>query len=200
MRTYRARSSVFSADNLTNRRSCADPPAARHVETPRAMCRGARTAWNRNWCATCARRLSCRPIEGTPVTRLRCGTLNKPLATYYRLRRDAGRAAESEESRPIPRLRAQPVGRLRENNEDRVACGRGTASCWPWSRTAGRRGRGEEASRLRSKPSGGFLKRAAASLDQLSESEITDSYARCAAGELASSTGPTITPSCTAPP
>jgi serine/threonine protein phosphatase PrpC len=62
------------------------------------------------------------PIEGMPVTCLRCGTLNKPLASYC-----IGCGAflsvpeHKSEDYPVPRAHARSdVGRVRENNEDRV--------------------------------------------------------------------------------
>jgi serine/threonine protein phosphatase PrpC len=62
------------------------------------------------------------PIEGAPVTCLRCGTLNKPLASYC-----IGCGATlsvpdaDEQGELVPRSSARSnVGRVRENNEDRV--------------------------------------------------------------------------------
>ncbi len=62
------------------------------------------------------------PIDGTPVTCLRCGTPNKPLARYC-----IGCGAtlsipdEVGQSHPVPRAAAlSNVGRVRDNNEDRV--------------------------------------------------------------------------------
>lgn len=62
------------------------------------------------------------PIDGTPVTCLRCGTLNRPLASYC-----IGCGAslsvpdDIDTPHPIPRASAiTDVGRIRENNEDRV--------------------------------------------------------------------------------
>ncbi len=62
------------------------------------------------------------PIEGTPITCLRCGTLNHPLASYC-----MGCSAslsipdQREIDHPVPRASAvSDVGQVRENNEDRV--------------------------------------------------------------------------------
>lgn len=62
------------------------------------------------------------PIEGTPVTCLRCGTLNHPLASFC-----IGCGAslsvpdEIDARHPVPRASAMTdVGKVRDNNEDRV--------------------------------------------------------------------------------
>ncbi len=62
------------------------------------------------------------PIDGTPVTCLRCGTLNKPLASYC-----IGCGAtlsvpdEPGPTHLVPRASAKSdVGHVRDNNEDRV--------------------------------------------------------------------------------
>lgn len=62
------------------------------------------------------------PIEGTPITCLRCGTPNKPLASYC-----IGCGAtltvpdQPDLAAPVPRAAAlSSVGQVRENNEDRV--------------------------------------------------------------------------------
>lgn len=62
------------------------------------------------------------PIEGAPVTCLRCGTLNNPLASFC-----IGCGAslsvpdEIDTQHPVPRASAMTdVGRVRDNNEDRV--------------------------------------------------------------------------------
>jgi serine/threonine protein phosphatase PrpC len=62
------------------------------------------------------------PIEGTPITCLRCGTLNKPLASYCI---GCGAALsvpdEMNQANFVPRASAHShVGQVRENNEDRV--------------------------------------------------------------------------------
>jgi serine/threonine protein phosphatase PrpC len=62
------------------------------------------------------------PIEGTPITCLRCGTLNKPLASYCI---GCGATLSVPENMsgeyPVPRAAARSdVGLVRENNEDRV--------------------------------------------------------------------------------
>ncbi len=62
------------------------------------------------------------PIEGTPVTCLRCGTLNKPLASYC-IGCGATLSVPGDVSKQhlVPRTAAlSNVGRVRENNEDRV--------------------------------------------------------------------------------
>jgi serine/threonine protein phosphatase PrpC len=62
------------------------------------------------------------PIEGTPITCLRCGTLNRPLASYCI---GCGASLSVPENMSgeyaVPRAAARSdVGRVRENNEDRV--------------------------------------------------------------------------------
>jgi PPM family protein phosphatase len=62
------------------------------------------------------------PIEGTPITCLRCGTLNRPLAGYC-IGCGATLAVPDEIQAPllVPRAAAlSNVGQVRENNEDRV--------------------------------------------------------------------------------
>ncbi len=120
------------------------------------------------------------PIEGTPITCLRCGTLNKPLASFCigcgaRCRCPIPSAANY----PIPRAAARSdVGRVRENNEDRVGL---------WARQGivlamvadgmGGAVAGEEASRLVTEAiQADFLGEARGSetLRELSEDEIAD--------------------------
>lgn len=62
------------------------------------------------------------PIEGTPVTCLRCGTLNKPLASYcIGCGATLSFPGEASKQRLVPRTSAlSNVGRVRDNNEDRV--------------------------------------------------------------------------------
>lgn len=62
------------------------------------------------------------PIDGTPITCLRCGTLNRPLTSFC-----IGCGAslsvpdEIDKRHPVPRASAlSDVGQARENNEDRV--------------------------------------------------------------------------------
>jgi protein phosphatase len=62
------------------------------------------------------------PIEGMPVTCLRCGTLNKPLA-HYCIGCGATLSVPDElnQTHIVPRASARTsLGRVRENNEDRV--------------------------------------------------------------------------------
>ncbi len=120
------------------------------------------------------------PIEGTPVTCLRCGTLNKPLDTYC-----IGCGAvlalpkEMNDTNLAPRSSAHSnLGRVRENNEDRVGL---------WAREGvvlalvadgmGGAAAGEEASRLVVEAvQADFLGEARGSetLYNLSEDEISD--------------------------
>ncbi|WP_119066138.1 Stp1/IreP family PP2C-type Ser/Thr phosphatase [Aggregatilinea lenta] len=120
------------------------------------------------------------PIDGTPITCLRCGTLNKPLASYC-----IGCGAtltipeNAEESHLVARASARSdVGQLRENNEDRVGL---------WARHGivlalvadgmGGAVAGEEASRLAVEAvQADFLGEARGSetLDQLTEPEVAD--------------------------
>jgi hypothetical protein len=120
------------------------------------------------------------PIEGTPLTCLRCGTLNKPLDSYC-----IGCGAtlsvpdQINETFPVPRACAlSDMGRVRENNEDRVGL---------WARHGivlamvadgmGGAVAGEEASRLVTEAiQADFLGEARGSetLRDLSEDEIAD--------------------------
>lgn len=120
------------------------------------------------------------PIEGTPITCLRCGTLNKPLDSYC-----IGCGAtlsvpdQISETLPVPRACAlSDMGRVRENNEDRVGL---------WARHGivlamvadgmGGAVAGEEASRLVTEAiQADFLGEARGSetLRDLSEDEIAD--------------------------
>jgi serine/threonine protein phosphatase PrpC len=120
------------------------------------------------------------PTEGTPLTCLRCGTLNRPLASYC-----IGCGAtlsvpeDLSERFPVPRASARSdVGRVRENNEDRVGL---------WARHGivlamvadgmGGAVAGEEASRLVTEAiQADFLGEARGSetLRELSEEEIGD--------------------------
>ena len=62
------------------------------------------------------------PIEGTPITCLRCGTLNRPLASYC-IGCGATLSVPDDMQSPllVPRAAAlSNVGQVRENNEDRV--------------------------------------------------------------------------------
>ncbi len=62
------------------------------------------------------------PIEGTPITCLRCGTLNRPLASYC-IGCGATLSVPDDMQAPllVPRAAAlSNVGQVRENNEDRV--------------------------------------------------------------------------------
>jgi serine/threonine protein phosphatase PrpC len=120
------------------------------------------------------------PIEGTPLTCLRCGTLNKPLASYC-IGCGATLAVPENLSEyfPVPRTSARSdVGRVRENNEDRVGL---------WARHGivlamvadgmGGAVAGEEASRLVTEAiQADFLGEARGSetLRELSEDEIGD--------------------------
>jgi hypothetical protein len=120
------------------------------------------------------------PIDGTPITCLRCGTLNKPLASYC-----IGCGAtlsvpdELDKAHLVARASARSdVGRVRENNEDRVGL---------WARHGvelamvadgmGGAVAGEEASRLALEAvQADFLGEARGSemLRDLSEDEIAD--------------------------
>jgi protein phosphatase len=120
------------------------------------------------------------PIDGTPITCLRCGTLNKPLASYC-----IGCGAtlsvpdKMDQTHLVPRASARSdVGRVRENNEDRVGL---------WARHGvvlalvadgmGGAVAGEEASRLALEAvQADFLGEARGSemLRDLSEDEIAD--------------------------
>lgn len=120
------------------------------------------------------------PIDGTPITCLRCGTLNKPLASYC-----IGCGAtlsvpdELDQTHLVPRASAlSDLGRVRENNEDRVGL---------WARHGvvlalvadgmGGAAAGEEASRLALEAvQADFLGEARGSemLRDLSEDEIAD--------------------------
>ncbi|MBN1200822.1 MAG: Stp1/IreP family PP2C-type Ser/Thr phosphatase [Anaerolineae bacterium] len=125
------------------------------------------------------------PIEGTPVTCLRCGTLNRPLSSYC-----VGCGAtlsipdELAEMHLVPRASAHSdVGQVRDNNEDRVGL---------WARHGvvlamvadgmGGAVAGEEASRLAVEAvQADFLGEARGSetLRDLSENEILEKL-RCA--------------------
>jgi len=60
------------------------------------------------------------PIDGTPVTCLRCGTLNKPLDSYC-IGCGATLSLPDDKTQLVPRAAAlSNVGQVRENNEDRV--------------------------------------------------------------------------------
>ncbi|NDJ76921.1 MAG: Stp1/IreP family PP2C-type Ser/Thr phosphatase [Chloroflexi bacterium] len=120
------------------------------------------------------------PIDGTPVTCLRCGTLNRPLASYC-----IGCGAtlsvpdEIDQTQHVPRASARSdVGQVRDNNEDRVGL---------WARHGillalvadgmGGAVAGEEASRLVTEAiQADFLGEARGSetLRDLTEDEITD--------------------------
>ena len=120
------------------------------------------------------------PIDSTPVTCLRCGTLNKPLASYC-----IGCGAtlsvpdKVNQTHLVPRASAlSDVGRVRENNEDRVGL---------WARQGvllalvadgmGGAVAGEEASRLVTESvQADFLGEARGSetLRMLTEDEISD--------------------------
>ncbi len=120
------------------------------------------------------------PIDGTPITCLRCGTLNKPLAGYCI--GCGGRltlADNGADSCLVPRASARSdVGHVRDNNEDRVGL---------WARDGvvlamiadgmGGAVAGEEASRLVLEAiQADFLGEARGSetLHDLSEEEISD--------------------------
>jgi serine/threonine protein phosphatase PrpC len=62
------------------------------------------------------------PTKGTPITCLRCGTLNRPTASYcIGCGASLGMPDASDRVHLIPRAAAaSSVGRVRENNEDRV--------------------------------------------------------------------------------
>ena len=120
------------------------------------------------------------PIDGTPITCLRCGTLNKPLASYCIGCGAALTIPENvEDSHLVPRASARSdVGKLRENNEDRVGL---------WARHGvmlalvadgmGGAVAGEEASRLAVEAvQADFLGEARGSetLDRLTEPEVAD--------------------------
>jgi PPM family protein phosphatase len=62
------------------------------------------------------------PIDGTPVTCLRCGTLNRPLASYcIGCGATLSVPGDASQLHLVPRAAAlSDVGRVRENNEDRV--------------------------------------------------------------------------------
>lgn len=62
------------------------------------------------------------PIDGTPITCLRCGTPNKPQATYcIGCGATLAISEQGDKSYAVPRAAAvSSVGRVRENNEDRV--------------------------------------------------------------------------------
>jgi serine/threonine protein phosphatase PrpC len=118
------------------------------------------------------------PIEGTPVTCLRCGTLNKPLASYC-IGCGATLSLPDDKTNLVPRAAAlSNVGQVRENNEDRVGL---------WARHGvvlalvadgmGGAVAGEEASRLVVEAiQADFLGEARGSetLPDLSEDEISD--------------------------
>ena len=120
------------------------------------------------------------PIATTPITCLRCGTLNRPLSTYC-VGCGATLAVPTEDVAAdlAPRAAAfSDVGRVRENNEDRVGL---------WARHGvllamvadgmGGAVAGEEASRLVTEAvQADFLGEARGSetLQDLSESEISD--------------------------
>jgi protein phosphatase len=121
------------------------------------------------------------PIDGTPLTCLRCGTLNRPLASYCIGCGAALSVPEQidDDTRLIARSSARSnVGQVRENNEDRVGL---------WARHGvvlalvadgmGGAVAGEEASRLVVEAvQADFLGEARGSetLDQLNEEEIID--------------------------
>jgi serine/threonine protein phosphatase PrpC len=118
------------------------------------------------------------PIDGTPVTCLRCGTLNKPLASYC-IGCGATLSLPDDKTQLVPRAAAlSNVGQVRENNEDRVGL---------WARQGvvlalvadgmGGAVAGEEASRLVVEAvQADFLGEARGSetLRNLSEDEITE--------------------------
>lgn len=62
------------------------------------------------------------PIDDTPITCLRCGTLNRPLASYcVGCSAPLSVSEDKERQRLVPRASAlSDVGQVRENNEDRV--------------------------------------------------------------------------------
>jgi protein phosphatase len=120
------------------------------------------------------------PIDGTPITCLRCGTLNKPLASYcIGCGATLSMPENVEDFHLVPRASARSdVGKLRENNEDRVGL---------WARHGvvlalvadgmGGAVAGEEASRLAVEAvQADFLGEARGSetLDQLTEVEVAD--------------------------
>ncbi len=120
------------------------------------------------------------PIQGTPVTCLRCGTLNQPQSNYCIGCGAKLALPESNQAHdPVPRAAAATdVGRMRENNEDRVGL---------WARHGvvlalvadgmGGAAAGEEASRLVVEAiEADFLGEARGSeqLTTLSETEIGD--------------------------
>ncbi|HEX2978934.1 MAG TPA: Stp1/IreP family PP2C-type Ser/Thr phosphatase [Anaerolineaceae bacterium] len=120
------------------------------------------------------------PIDGTPVTCLRCGTLNKPLDSYcIGCGATLALPQEMNETILVPRSSAHSsVGRVRENNEDRVGL---------WARQGvvlalvadgmGGAAAGEEASRLVVEAvQADFLGEARGSetLYNLSEDEVSD--------------------------
>ena len=118
------------------------------------------------------------PVDDTPVTCLRCGTLNRPTASYC-IGCGATLLMPDETSKLVPRASARSdVGQVRENNEDRVGL---------WARHGivlamvadgmGGAVAGEEASRLVTEAiQADFLGEARGSetLRKLSEDEISD--------------------------
>ncbi|MCD4684794.1 MAG: Stp1/IreP family PP2C-type Ser/Thr phosphatase, partial [Anaerolineae bacterium] len=62
------------------------------------------------------------PIHSTPLTCLRCGTLNKPLASYcIGCGTTLSVSDEIDKQHPVPHASAlSDVGQVRDNNEDRV--------------------------------------------------------------------------------
>ena len=88
------------------------------------MRKGMRLTWKWSWSNICVtpKPNSRRHLDGTPITCLRCGTLNKPLAKYC-IGCGATLSVPEDASAnvPVPRASARSdMGRVRENNEDRV--------------------------------------------------------------------------------